>query len=444
MYFQATKRPIYRVGGNHAGKKLLKGDISGKLERPGMFNKSPLAFRTFQRASLAHNLVEIYEGETISFAPNDKTKYLPFTPFMKDSENGISALFYSGGTDKQNQTGDIIIDCGYTKLFDKMTEKGTFRYVQNIAGWTAQCESRRIRGIQPKNFRPKAVVFTLDESQKCPVLQPPPKLPNTSPTSSYIDLSSLRHLFAIDYSGSVGGVSLYHNEVRSIFNQYYRNGDSIMIWGSQARMIDYSRMVQIYTNREGNEGTYPYVIAQKLVSDRSIPREHLILVTDGQVDSGSIQQSDSILRSGNVQFKYVTTYVIGSGGDLSVGAPFGRGCGSETVEVKSNGQRRVIKGANASDFNVLDQIDNISSLDQFKRNSGAIFSATKQKMIGTSGDPSLRSKFENLKNRLKSAGCLVAKADQILSILIGMASGTLQNVFDINTISAMEDSANSW
>ena len=444
IVFPGNKKTNLRVGGNHAGKKLLKGDISGKLERPGMFNKSPLAFRTFQRASLAHNLVEIYEGETISFAPNDKTKYLPFTPFMKDSENGISALFYSGGTDKQNQTGDIIIDCGYTKLFDKMTEKGTFRYVQNIAGWTAQCESRRIRGIQPKNFRPKAVVFTLDESQKCPVLQAPPKLPTSTPTSSYFDLSSLRHLFAIDYSGSVGGEYLYHNEVRSIFNQYYRNGDSIMIWGSQARMIDYSRMVQIYTNREGNEGTDPSVIAQKLVSDRSISREHLILVTDGQVDSGSIQRSDSILRSGNVQFKYVTTYVIGSGGDLSVGAPFGRGCGSETVEVKSNGQRRVIKGANASDFNVLDQIDNISSLDQFKRNSGAIFSATKQKMIGTSGDPSLRSKFENLKNRLKSAGCLVAKADQILSILIGMASGTLQNVFDINTISAMEDSANSW
>lgn len=409
-----------------------------------MFNKSPLAFRTFQRASLAHNLVEICEGETISFAPNDKTKYLPFTPFMKDSENGISALFYSGGTDKQNQTGDIIIDCGYTKLFDKMTEKGTFRYVQNIAGWTAQCESRRIRGIQPKNFRPKAVVFTLDESQKCPVLQAPPKLPTSTPAASYVNLSSLRHLFAIDHSGSVSGEYLYHNEVRSIFSQYYRSGDSIIIWDSRAEIISYSRMQQVYNNREGSGGTDPSLIAQQLAYNSSLPREHLILVTDGCVNSGSIEKSDSILRSHNIHFKYVTTYVIGSGGDLSVGAPFGRGCGSETVEVKSNGQRRVIKGANASDFHVLDQIDNISSLDQFKRNSGAIFSATKQKMIGTSGDPSLRSKFENLKNRLKSAGCLVAKADQILSILIGMASGTLQNVFDINTISAMEDSANSW
>lgn len=242
-------------------------------------------------------------------------------------------------------------------------------------------------------------------------------------------MSSLRRLFAIDYSGSV----------RAIFNSYYKNGDSIMIWGSTSEIISYSRMQQIYTNREGRGGTDP-----SLINNTSLPREHLILVTDGCVDSGSIGRSDSILRSNNIQFQYVTTYVIGSGGDLSVGAPFGRGCGSETIEIKSDGQRRVIKGANASDFSVLDQIDNINSLDQFKQNSGAIFSATKQKMIGTAGDQSLRSKFENLKNRLKNAGCLVTKADQILSILIGMASGTIENVFDIKIISAMEDSANSW
>ena len=63
---------------------------------------------------------------------------------MKDSENGISALFYPGDQWQKakikNIPGDIIIDCGYTKLFDKISTCDTFRYVQNIAGWTAQCE----------------------------------------------------------------------------------------------------------------------------------------------------------------------------------------------------------------------------------------------------------------------------------------------------------------
>ena len=129
---------------------------------------------------------------------------------------------------------------------------------------------------------------------------------------------------------------------------------------------------------------------------------------------------------------------------MSVGAPFARGCGSKTIEIKSDGSRKEYIGANATDFTVLDQIDNINSLDQFKRYYKPIFNATKTKMIGTSGDSSLKNKFEKLKNRLMNAVSLVAKANQILSILIGMASGTLKNVFDIAAISAMEDDADDW
>lgn len=96
--------------------KYLKGDPSGNLEKPGVFNLSELSFKKYQRAALSHNLVEIYEGETISYAPNEKSKYHPFRAFMRDSESGISALFYPGDecSDPKLHTGDIIIDCGYT------------------------------------------------------------------------------------------------------------------------------------------------------------------------------------------------------------------------------------------------------------------------------------------------------------------------------------------
>ena len=59
------------------------------MKLSGKFNKYPLAFKHFQRASLTQNLIEIYEGETISYATNDKSKCEPFIPFMKDSDNEI-------------------------------------------------------------------------------------------------------------------------------------------------------------------------------------------------------------------------------------------------------------------------------------------------------------------------------------------------------------------
>ena len=298
-----------RLSNNHLGTKILKGDPSGLLNIAGTFNKSPLEFQKCQRASLSHNLVEIYEGETISFAPNDKSQYKPFTPFMRDSENGISALFYPGDKDPRYRRGDIIVDCGYTKLFDKMTTNGTFRYVQNIAGWTAQCESRSVMRIKPKDFRPEAIKFTINENARCNLIKPPQV---TLPKNNYIDITRYRRLFAIDYSGSVQGVLQYHDELRSLFNSMYKSTDTIMTWSSNAYVVSFSTMQDIYTNRRGTDGTAPSSILRELIRNPSIPREHLVLVTDGHINSGDINNCDQIIRSNNIAFKYVTTYVIGS------------------------------------------------------------------------------------------------------------------------------------
>lgn len=441
IVFPGSVKTKLRVGGNHKGKGTLHGDETGQLQKPGLFNKSKVQFNRSNRASLGHNLQEIYEGETISFAANDLSKCKPFIPFMIDSENGVSCLFYNGGCN-QHHTCDIIIDCGYTKLFDKMTEKGTFKYIQNVAGWTAQVELKLTQmGIHPKNYRPNAVLFQLDESKKYPLAKPP----DDGLKESVVDVAKLRTLFAIDHSGSVHNFAVYHNKLRQIFNQYYKNGDVIITWGSRVTKISYSEMQRIINSQEGTEGTDPSVIAQALVNDSSLRCEHLILVTDGMVGSGSVQESDSIMRRCNFVFRYVTTYVISNNGDLSVGAPFARGCGSHTIHVTSNGSERRINGANSVDFRILDSIDNIISIAQFRNSFRQIFAATKQKMIGSTGDHNLKAKFENLKTRLlrDQGGSLHPKADQILAILINMASGSHQNVFSISSITAMEDTINS-
>ncbi|KAK8850292.1 hypothetical protein M9Y10_018421 [Tritrichomonas musculus] len=433
--FANNTRTELRVGGSHEGKKELKADISGKLEEAGYFNKSNVELNKYQRAPLGHNLEIIYEGETISFAPNDKSIYSPFIPFMKDSENGISALFYPGDRDSSNPTGDIIIDCGYTKLFDKMTEKGTFRYIQNIACWTAQCESKRIKGIEPKDFRPKAVIFNLDENQHYDLQKTPDNYDILENKEK--DIENLQKLFAIDHSGSVSKNSFYFSEVQSIIDQFYKENDVIMTWGDKTTIVSRSHMQRIIDTKEGNENTYPKVIAEALAENNSIPRDHLILVTDGKVTHSDIEICDTIIGNNNIRFKYVTTYVIGSGGDLSVGTSFSRDCESKTFEIKPN-SKRVFIGATEIDFAVLDSVDQINDNNQFKANFESLFNATKQKMMGTPGNENLRNKFESLKERIALSGNLDSESDRKISVLIGMASGTIKNIFDIDTICAMK------
>ena len=51
----------------------------------------------------------------------------------------------------------FIFDDGDSKLFNDMKKKGTFRYVQNIIGFTARPEVHLSNNINPKEYRPKKV-----------------------------------------------------------------------------------------------------------------------------------------------------------------------------------------------------------------------------------------------------------------------------------------------
>ena len=148
-----------RLCGNHKGMNILKGDETGKLENNKLFNlvgsinycsiskKNKSNFPLVQRPSLGFNLFEIYEGETISYA-EDNTDIFPFNKFAIDSEGGISILYYCG----IEGHGDVIVDGGFTKCFLSMTEKGTYRYLQNLAGFTSRTECNFNKLVLPKKM----------------------------------------------------------------------------------------------------------------------------------------------------------------------------------------------------------------------------------------------------------------------------------------------------
>jgi hypothetical protein len=86
-----------------------------------------------------------------------------------DSKVGISSMFWLSDFDQPR--GDMIIDCGFTKLFTELTfqsKDGTFRYLQNIAALSGQYEKnyRKYGENGPKSFRPISFSQVIDESVK--------------------------------------------------------------------------------------------------------------------------------------------------------------------------------------------------------------------------------------------------------------------------------------
>jgi hypothetical protein len=158
------------VEGCEGGKTLTRGDI--KQTKQQVFStEKERDQKGIIRPLLCHNLATIYEGVTISKA-NDPAKLGPFEPFAYDSSGGISSMFLL--SDYKSVSGDVIIDCGFTKLFTELQEDGTLRYVQNIACMTIQCEKRKRESGEngPKIFRPTPFTQKIDETAKGPGFRP--------------------------------------------------------------------------------------------------------------------------------------------------------------------------------------------------------------------------------------------------------------------------------
>ena len=170
LVFPDGRRVQFTIGGDdHKGGQILMPDGSGKLDKKQTFNSKIQEVSNdvckYQRASIAHNIKQIFEGYTVSYTIGGSIE--PFIPFTRDSDGGINSLFYNGSDEGNCEgEGDIFIDCGYTKFFLNMKEKGTSQYLQNIGGFIGSSERRHeIFKENPGKYRPKAVDFRLNKNK---------------------------------------------------------------------------------------------------------------------------------------------------------------------------------------------------------------------------------------------------------------------------------------
>ena len=154
-----------RITGKDPGDQILRGyNANGNLSVNGIYDNGTIKLPNgTERMPIGRNIPQIYEGDSISHSnSNIKENIKPFIPFAKNSSGNICIMIYC----TQGKEGDIIIDCGYTKIFFNMSTKdiATWRYIQNIAGFLARPEAHMIYddGETAKNYRPNGVNFTID------------------------------------------------------------------------------------------------------------------------------------------------------------------------------------------------------------------------------------------------------------------------------------------
>ena len=159
-----------RFDGNHDGKKIMKpGDISigisgesefGKFNNKRLFNDGK-----YPMFSLGHNLVKIDEGTTVSFVEK-LDSIAPFNIFGYEHQGGANILFYTPPF-KYNH-GYLILEGGFTKLFNELDTDGTKRYILNISAFTTQFAKRygELGENWKTDFKITPFSFSIDETVK--------------------------------------------------------------------------------------------------------------------------------------------------------------------------------------------------------------------------------------------------------------------------------------
>ena len=133
-------------------------------------------------------------------------------------------------------------------------------------------------------------------------------------------------LFAFDCSYSVNNISLYFTTLQSIVDKYYvkDRGDIFVKWDDIFRYETYEELQTWIKSQKGYGLTSAEQIAQVL-KEQGPKIKHLIITTDGYIDSSNVTKSDNLLNELGWKPEYVTVYIIGtSAKDVSVVTPYVR------------------------------------------------------------------------------------------------------------------------
>ena len=135
--------------------------------------------------------------------------------------------------------------------------------------------------------------------------------------------------------------------------------------GSIYTEISKLKIAQWIKNKKGPDNDTNSTLIAELSNACPSHREHLIIVTDGKVGESEIRKSDELMQKYNIKFQFVSVYVVGKEGNLSVGAPFCRGCPNRTIQVLESKNRINGPSLSLDEISAFKNITNINSISEF-------------------------------------------------------------------------------
>ena len=184
-------------------------------------------------------------------------------------------------------------------------------------------------------------------------------------------------LIAYDYSGSTAGNKNYHQIAAQIASNCDQDNTNILLWSGDAKYTTFEKLAQINQQLIGSGGTDIDVVAKTIIKDNFNGK--LILITDGQVGTNSIDVCDTILQ--NREFTSVEVYIIGNCANMSVSCPFTRNCPHivKTYDHNMSVTETVITEADIQTLTIIDSInDEITFVNKFD----SILKALTARMMG--------------------------------------------------------------
>ena len=122
----------------------------------------------------------------------------------------------------------------------------------------------------------------------------------------------MKSLLDVACSGSISLVIYYFNKLRELGQKYHNSsrGDKFYIWGSSYYYKTEAEMDNFIASEYGPDGTISYYFSEIGRVSKNENIEHLIFVTDGEVDTDDIDESDRRVEKYGLQYSYVSTYII--------------------------------------------------------------------------------------------------------------------------------------
>jgi hypothetical protein len=192
----------------------------------------------------------------------------------------------------------------------------------------------------------------------------------------------------IDNSGSTSGSETYWDQVSTIY-QEHPNAEVFFWNGTCNGKTETNKAKEVIRYRTGDGWTLPANFV-KYINPKA---EKVVVITDGQIDSGDVEKCDSALET---HFKSgspakIGTYIIAHNPNLSVVAPFIR---YGEYEVWVNGDR-----TSSGDSKLQHDLTSYTIAEDYLRDADKIYGTIAAQNLGRD-NPELRKKILEMQTRL--------------------------------------------